>query len=327
MYNYGRVFSSFWVSGSGKTLRGDSESQLVALYLMSSPHANMIGVFHCPVIYISHEIGLSLEGATKALERLSEVGFCSYEAPSEHVFVHRFAAFQIGDELKLNDNRVKGVRDNVNAIPSSSLKLLFLKEYAEPFHLGDMLQEALKSEKNLTPFEAPSKPTTTTTTTTTTASTSTTPSTNSEGLSENPTDGGKQGRPASVVSTAARKSRATVAPSSEAWEAYAAAYRRRYGTDPVRNAMVNGQLANFVKRIGQDESPQVAAFYVGHAGRMYVQAMHPLNLLVRDAEKLRTEWATGNIQTETRARNTDRMAEQGAVWNRLIEASEAQGGH
>ncbi len=146
----------------------------------------------------------------------------------------------------------------------------------------------------------------------------------SDSLAEVPPDAGGEPKP---ISTAARKSRATVAPTSDAWEAYAAAYRRRYGTDPVRNATVNGQLANFVKRLGQVEAPQVAAFYVGHAGRMYVQAMHPLNLLVRDAEKLRTEWATGHIQTETRARNTDRMAEQGAVWNRLIEASEAQGGH
>jgi hypothetical protein len=142
--------------------------------------------------------------------------------------------------------------------------------------------------------------------------------------SETPSQTGNAQQP---FSTAARKSRATVAPSSEAWEAYAAAYRRRYGADPVRNATVNGQLANFVKRIGQDEAPQVAAFYLDHAGRMYVQAMHPLSFLVRDAEKLRTEWVTGNIQTETRARNTDRLAEQGAVWNRLIQANESQGGH
>ena len=146
----------------------------------------------------------------------------------------------------------------------------------------------------------------------------------SDPLAEPPSTAGNDPHP---ISTPARKSRATVAPSSETWEAYAAAYRRRYGADPVRNATVNGQLANFVKRIGQDESPLVAAFYVGHAGRMYVQAMHPLNLLVRDAEKLRTEWATGRIQTETKARNTDRLAEQGAVWDRLIKASEVQGGH
>ena len=329
MYSYGRVFSSFWVSGSGKTLRGDPEAQLVALYLMSSPHANMIGVFHCPIIYIAHEIGIPLEGALKALERLSEAGFCAYEEASEHVFVRRFAAYQVGDELKSKDNRVKGIREYVSAIPSESLKLLFLQEYAEAFHLEDMLNEALETQKNLSPLEAPSKPTTTTTTTTTsTAATTTTATTNlSDPPRANPTDGGKQARPASVVSTAARKNRATVAVSGETWDAYAAAYRRRYGADPVRNATVNGQLANFVKRIGQDEAPHVAAFYVGHAGRIYVQAMHPLNLLVRDAEKLRTEWATGRIQTETKARNTDRLAEQGAVWDRILQANEAQGGH
>ena len=325
MYSYGRVFSSFWTSGSGKTLRGDPDAQLVALYLMTCPHANMIGVFHCPILYIAHEIGLPIEGATKALQRLSEGGFCTYEAPSEHIFVHRFAAFQIGEDLKPADNRVKHVRDAVLSIPSNPLKIMFLRHYSEAFHLKNLLDEALKKEKNLSPSEAPSKPASTTTTTT--ASTATTTATHSGALSENPTDDGKQARPASVISTAARKSRATVAPSREAWEAYAAAYQARYGADPVRNATVNGQLANFVKRIGQDEAPQVAAFYVGHAGRMYVQAMHPLNLLVRDAEKLRTEWATGRIQTETKARNTDRLAEQGAVWDRLIQANEAQGGH
>ena len=323
MYSYGRVFSSFWVSGTGKALRGDSEAQLVALYLMSSPHANMIGVFHCPIIYVAHEVGLSLEGASKALQRLEEVGFCTYDSPSEHIFVRRFAAFQVGDELKAKDNRVKGVREYVSAIPSERLKFLFLQEYSEAFHLEDLLQEVIDSQKNLSPFEAPSKPTTTSTTTTT----STASPFSSDPPRDNPTDGGKQARPASVISTAARKSRATVAVSSETWDAYAAAYRRRYGADPVRNATVNGQLANFVKRIGQDEAPHVAAFYVGHCGRVYVQAMHPLNLLVRDAEKLRTEWATGRIQTETKARNTDRMAEQGAVWDRIIQASEAQGGN
>ena len=325
MYSYGRVFSTFWVSGSGKILRGDAEAQLVALYLMSSPHANMIGVFHCPLIYIAHEVGLTIGGATKALQRLSEGGFCTYEAPSEHVYVRRFASFQIGDELKAADNRVKNIRELVSSIPSVSLKIMFLRDYADRFHLKNLLDEVLKTEKNLSPSEAPPKPALTTASTT--ALTTATASTPSGDLRENPTDDGKQARPASVISTAARKSRATVAPSSEAWEAYAAAYQRRYGADPVRNATINGQLANFVKRLGQEEAPQVAAFYLGHAGRVYVQAMHPLNLLVRDAEKLRTEWATGHIQTETKARNTDRLAEQGAVWDRLIQANEAQGGH
>lgn len=325
MANYHKLHSSFWTSGTGKALRGDTEAQLVALYLMTSPHSNMTGVYHCPVLYLAHETGISFEGALKALARLSEAGFCTYDDASEYVFVHRLAAYQVGESLQQNDNQVKGVKNAINDLPNTPLKTMFIKAYAESFHLQEMLKKIKEGKKNLSPFEAPSKPVTVTVAVAeaVTAAVAVTPS---EAPAEIPTDDGKQARPASAVSTAARQSRATVATTSETWEAYAIAYRNRYGADPVRNATINGQLANFVKRLGQQEAPDVARFYVSHAGRIYVQAMHPLNLLVRDAEKLRTEWATGHIQTEAKARNTDRMAEQGAVWERLIQANEAQGG-
>jgi hypothetical protein len=62
---------------------------------------------------------------------------------------------------------------------------------------------------------------------------------------------------------------------------------------PVANRTINGQLAQFVDRIPAEEAPLVAAYFVNHDGNLYVAAMHPVNLLLRDAEKLRTEWATG----------------------------------
>lgn len=37
----------------------------------------------------------------------------------------------------------------------------------------------------------------------------------------------------------------------------------------------------------------MAAFYVTHRSSWYAEKMHPVNLLLQDAEKLRTEWATG----------------------------------
>lgn len=82
------------------------------------------------------------------------------------------------------------------------------------------------------------------------------------------------------------------APTAGTWTAYCDAYRERYGVDPVRNAKVNGQVAQFVGRLGAD-SPQVAAFFVGLQDQFYVKQMHPVDLLLRDAEKLRTQWATG----------------------------------
>jgi hypothetical protein len=95
------------------------------------------------------------------------------------------------------------------------------------------------------------------------------------------------------------------APTTAVWDSYAAAYRRRYSTDPVRNAMVNGQLAQVVSRIGPDAAP-VAEFYLGHKNRFYVEKMHPVGLLLSDAEKLRTEWFTGRQVTQTQATQADR---------------------
>ena len=109
-----------------------------------------------------------------------------------------------------------------------------------------------------------------------------------------------------------------------AWEGYRAAYQRRYGTDPVRNAKVNGQLAHLLKRIPADEAPEVAAFYVGHSAALYVRAGHPVDLLLRDAEKLRTEWVTGHRITETKARQDDQRQNTGDIAHRLLEKAERQ---
>jgi hypothetical protein len=110
---------------------------------------------------------------------------------------------------------------------------------------------------------------------------------------------------------------------AETWKFYAGAYYRRYGTDPVQNATVNGQLAQLVKRLGAKEAPAVAQFFVSHNRGLYVSAKHPVNLLLRDAEGLRTEWATGHQVTDTEARNADRTAHTGAVMGKLIsEAAE-----
>lgn len=100
----------------------------------------------------------------------------------------------------------------------------------------------------------------------------------------------------------------TQAPTSAVWDSYSAAYEKRYGERPTRNKKVNGQLAHFVTRIPRDEAPDVAAFYVSHSGQLYVRAMHCVDLLLRDAEGLRTQWATGRQITGTSARQQDRTA-------------------
>lgn len=157
MRDYGTVSPQFWVRGTGKQLRGDAGAQVVALYLMTSPHANMIGIYYCPVDYIAKETGLSIEGASKALQRLASLDFCTYEQESELVFVHRLATYQIGEELSPSDKRVKGVINELAKVPQGACWQAFRARYAVQYHLPIPGDKPLPSpSKGAT--EAPSKP-------------------------------------------------------------------------------------------------------------------------------------------------------------------------
>ncbi len=147
MRDYSIVTPQFWLGKTGVELRGDKDAQLVALYLMTSPHSNMIGVFHCPPVYISHETGMPLQGASKALRRVCQGGFATFEGASEVVFVHEMARFQVGESLKPNDNRVKRVIKEYGKIANLMIKNMFYDRYGEAYHLPE-------PEK----YEAPSKP-------------------------------------------------------------------------------------------------------------------------------------------------------------------------
>lgn len=151
MRDYGVVSPKFWIGETGKQLRGDAQAQVLALYLMTSPHATMTGVYHCPVLYMAHETGLGMEGASKALARLIEVGFCTFDEASEYVFVTRMAAFQIGEQLKPDDKRVIGVGREVDKMPEGPVKSRFLAIYSVAFNLPS-------EQKKASPSKAPSKP-------------------------------------------------------------------------------------------------------------------------------------------------------------------------
>ena len=111
----------------------------------------------------------------------------------------------------------------------------------------------------------------------------------------------------------------------ETWGAYSAAYCERYSTDPVRNAKVSGQVKQYCQRVPAVEAPAIAAFYVRHNAGFYVAKLHPVGLLLADAEKLRTEWATNRTITATQAQQSDRTQANGNIFGKLIaEAKERE---
>lgn len=138
MRDYGKVSPQFWTGATGKALKASGpEAVIVSLYLMTCPHSNMIGLYYMPTLYIAHETGLGLEGASKGLLRAEEAGFCTYDEASEYVFVHEMARFQIADELKVGDNRCKGVANELARCPNSLLRQKFFDLHGARFHLPD----------------------------------------------------------------------------------------------------------------------------------------------------------------------------------------------
>lgn len=102
------------------------------------------------------------------------------------------------------------------------------------------------------------------------------------------------------------------------WEAYSAAYLERWREEPVRNASVNSQIAAMVKRVGAD-APFVAEFYVGHNDSFYVRALHPVGLMLRDCEKLRTEWKRGVQMLGSNAREVERREANNSAIDRAFD--------
>lgn len=118
--------------------------------------------------------------------------------------------------------------------------------------------------------------------------------------------------------------------SAATWESYAGAYRRRYGVEPVRNSKTNAHLCQLVDRLGAEEAPPVAAFFLAHNKPLYVSARHPTNLLVQDAEGLRTQWATGVKATTLEAKSAEQRDSVRGQYERVMASlvqKEAANGH
>lgn len=143
----------FWIGETGRRLRGDADAQRVALYLITCPSASWLGLYYLPLPTLCHEVGISSEGATKALRRLSEGEFAYYDAPSEHVWVIEMARHQLlfgQDALDPRDNRVKAARREYATMPENPYLVPFYERYGTGLRL-------IKREPLRSPSEAPPK--------------------------------------------------------------------------------------------------------------------------------------------------------------------------
>lgn len=316
MRDYGRVYSSFWQSPETRALTEDGRT--LALYLLTSPHANLIGCFRLPDAYAADDLQWSFGRVSEGFRELSEKGFLTRDAGTQWVFIHKYLKWNSFE----NANVAKAAAKAFDQAPSSIVKSLLAKALLEfGAHLSAEFRGLCESEsaKDWNPSRTLPKP-----------FANPEPEPEPEPFRNQSQSGagfeapplGDAAPPVAAVVPIKAKPARPQAQSAEAWAAYAEAYRLRYQTDPVRNATVNAQMAQVVARLGVDEAPEVARFFLAHRGAYYVKAMHSVGSLLSDCEKLRTEWATGRQMTHTQAMTSDKTQTNLNAFGPLIQAAQ-----
>jgi hypothetical protein len=151
MREYGKVSPTFWTGTTGRALRSrGTEAIVVGFYLMTAPGSNMLGLYYQPTLYMAHETGLGVEGASKGLAAAVEVGFCRYDEATQTVWVVEMAAWQIAEELKASDKRCLGIQRDYEALPENPFLGEFFDRYQASFHLSKRrgLQGASKAHRS-----------------------------------------------------------------------------------------------------------------------------------------------------------------------------------
>jgi hypothetical protein len=282
MRDYGKVHTSFWTSQTTRLMSEDARS--MAMYLLTSPHGTISGAFRLPDGYVCDDLQWSSERVSATLIELLNKGFANRCETTKWVWINKHFEWNKPE----NPNQFKSASKIALSIPD---ECCWKSEYMRlnAYFLGIEYQPFVNPSETL-----PQPVTVTVTEAVTEAVTVIVPSAEESAEPKSETE----------LQIACRQT----------WKFYSDAYFARYNTEAVRNAKVSGQVKNFVKRIGYSESPMVAAFYLGNNTQYYVQRGHSVDCLLADAEKLRMEWATGNVMTNTRANQIDKsQANQSAV--------------
>ncbi len=136
MRPYAKVTPSLWIGGTGRELRkrGD-HSQLLALYLMTAPLSNMLGLYYLPKAIIVHETGLDAASVHQALHCCIQAGFCQYDEDSQMVWVPNMARFQVEAQLNPKDKRCAGIQSEYDRLPDNPFLGAFYEKYVDAFCL------------------------------------------------------------------------------------------------------------------------------------------------------------------------------------------------
>lgn len=122
MRTYGRIYNAFWTSPDVKEF--SDGAKLLAAYLLTSPHTNIVGAFRCPVDYMASDLKWPERTVRDRLRELSRNGFVSHEERFEYLVIHKYLLYNALENPKQGIAAAKAAL----AIPVNSTARLWLKK-------------------------------------------------------------------------------------------------------------------------------------------------------------------------------------------------------
>ena len=112
---YSKIFVKIWHSKDFRTLT--EEGKMLFLYLLTSPHRNMGGLYYLPLPYLCFDVGLDEERVSKAFEELTDKDMALYDYDTQVVLIKKWFCYNPIE----NENQAKGLNKQLAEIPKSRL--------------------------------------------------------------------------------------------------------------------------------------------------------------------------------------------------------------
>lgn len=160
MRDYGKVYSTFWSSEDMRALSEDG--RMLALYLMSCPHGNMLGCFRLPDGYVVEDMQWESGRVSKGFGELFEKGFSYRCERTFWVFIRKHLEWNIIENPNVGIAAGK-LFDSLSA-PEHVKALLVnaLREHSPHFPSPKLTDFETSTEPYANPFDTLSKPVTVT---------------------------------------------------------------------------------------------------------------------------------------------------------------------
>ena len=121
---YRSIDTKFWTDPKVRDL--SPPHKLLFLYLITTTHSHVSGIYYMPKIFIHHETGLSLAEVDRGIDTLSKAYLCLYDTRTEVVWIRHMLRYQHhGEKIRL------AVAAQLTSLHKCPIIQEFLSEYAD----------------------------------------------------------------------------------------------------------------------------------------------------------------------------------------------------